>query len=148
MSVRLESLHKITDLKNRLTQQANWQYTESLRNLETEREKLQNLLASHEEAVLELHNMTMEGVSAQELHGWMQFMLSQRSLIERQNHLIEGKRSECTEKRQEMTECYLEEQKWVKLKGRRLEEHQAWLNKLAQESLDEIAVTGYQRTKG
>jgi flagellar FliJ protein len=148
MSVRLQSLHKITDLKNRLTQQANWRYTESLRNLDTEREKLQELLNSHDQAILELHNLTNDGVSAQELQGWMHFMLSQRTLIERQNHLIEGKQSECTEKRQEMTDCYLEEQKWVKLKGRRLEEYQEFLNKVGQETLDEIAVTGYQRTKG
>jgi flagellar biosynthesis chaperone FliJ len=75
-------------------------------------------------------------------------MLSQRNQIERQNHVIEGKRSECTEKRQEMTESYLEEQKWVKLQGRRLEEHRAFLNKLGQEALDEIAVTRHQRIKG
>lgn len=148
MSVRLESLQKITDLKNRLTQQANWHYTESLRTLETEQQKLQELLVSHDQAVLELHNLTMEGASAQELHDWMQFMLSQRNLIEQQNLLIEGKKSECIEKRQEMTDCYLEEQKWVKLKGRRTDEYQAYLNKISQETLDEIAVTGYQRMKG
>jgi flagellar FliJ protein len=148
MSIRLESLHKITELKNRLTQQANWQYSESLRNLETEQQKLQDLLRSHDHAIVELHSMTMEGVSAQELQDWLHFMLSQRNQIERQNHVIEGKRSECTEKRQEMTESYLEEQKWVKLQGRRLEEHRAFLNKLGQEALDEIAVTRHQRIKG
>ncbi|PWK12711.1 flagellar export protein FliJ [Tumebacillus permanentifrigoris] len=148
MSIRMESLHKITGLKNRLTQQANWRYSESLRSLETEQQKLQELLHSHDQSIGELHSLTMDGATSQELQDWLQFMLSQRNQIERQNHLLEGKRSECTEKRQEMTESYLEEQKWVKLQGRRLEEHQVFLNKIGQEALDEIAVTRHQRIKG
>lgn len=147
-NVRLESLRKITELKNRLTQQANWRYSESMRDLEQEQQKLQAMLQAQDRAMADLHTLTVEGATATELHSWMQYMLTQRSLIESQNHLIEEKKTACTEKRDEMTDCYLEEQKWVKLKGRRVEEHRAILNKLGQEALDEIAVTGHYRMKG
>ena len=49
MTIRLTSLKKITELKNRMTQQASVEYAESLRNLEAEQDKLQRLLQTHDD---------------------------------------------------------------------------------------------------
>ena len=148
MTIRLTSLKKITELKNRMTQQASVEYAESLRNLEAEQDKLQHLMQTHDDLINDLHDLTNRGVPSQELHAWMQFMLTQRSAIAKQHLLIENKTEECTAKREDLTSTFLDEQKWLRLQDRRQLEHRAHVNKLAQEALDEIAVTGHQRVRG
>jgi flagellar protein FliJ len=148
MTMRLESLHKITELKTKLTQQANWQYAESLRVLETEQSKLQELEQSHEQAAVELHGLTSHSVSVQEVHDWTLFMIVKRREIEEQTRVIAKKQTLCTNKQDELKDCFLDEQVWTRLQERRQLEHQAHLNKVAQEMLDEMAVTGYRRIRG
>jgi len=148
MSIRMHSLQKITELKNKLTQQASVEYSESLRHLEDERTRLQELLHAQDRSIADLHERTQSGVPSQELYDWTLYMLSQRQQIERQLQVIEHKQSVCQDKRGELTDRYIDEKKWNKLKERRQLEQEALLNKLAQEALDEIAVTGYSRVKG
>ncbi|MGB8955268.1 MAG: flagellar export protein FliJ [Tumebacillaceae bacterium] len=148
MTIRLTSLKKITELKNRMTQQVSVEYAESLRNLEAEQDKLQRLMQTHDDLIHDLHDLTGRGVPSQELHAWMQFMLTQRSAIAKQHMLIANKTEECTAKRDDLTSTFLDEQKWLRLQDRRQLEHRAHVNKLAQEALDEIAVTGHQRVRG
>ena len=148
MTIRLTSLKKITELKNRMTQQASVEYAESLRNLEEAQGKLQCMMQTHDDLINDLHELTGRGVTSQELHAWMQFMLTQRSAITKQHMLIANKTEECTAKRDDLTSAFLDEQKWLRLQDRRQLEHRAHVNKLAQEALDEIAVTGHQRVRG
>jgi flagellar export protein FliJ len=149
MTIRLRSLQKITELKNRLTQRANLEYSESLRLLEAEQSRLQELVNEHDQLLAELHEGLNGGsVASHELHNWMQFMISQRQRIEHQHRVIDQKQEDCSVKRVELTDRFQDEQIWLKLRERRLMEHRAHLNKLAQEALDEIAVTGHRRMKG
>jgi flagellar FliJ protein len=148
MTMRLDSLQKITELKTKLTQQANWRYSESLRVLETEQSKLQELEVSHDQAALELHHRAANSVSAQEVHEWTLFMIGQRKQIEAQNRVIARTQSVCTDKHGELKDCFMDEQVWNRLQERRQLEHQAHLNRVAQGMLDEMAVTGYRRIRG
>ncbi|HEU4964244.1 MAG TPA: flagellar export protein FliJ [Bacilli bacterium] len=144
MTIRLPALQKITDLKNRLTQQANWQYAESQRDLETEEHRLQDLEDSYQMGLDELHNLAGGSVSAQELHAWTEFLKLQRLQIERQQQAVVKQQAVCQAKRTVLNEHYLDEQKWVRLQERRKEEHARLLEKLSQEALDELAVTRHQ----
>lgn len=148
MTMRLSSLQKITELKSKLTQQANWRYAESLRVLETEQTKLHELEQSHEQALYELHGLTSQAVSAQEVHEWTLFMIAKRREMEEQTRVIAKKQTICSNKHGELTACFLDEQVWNRLQERRKWEHQAQINKAAQEMLDEMAVTGYRRIRG
>ncbi|MGZ4030865.1 MAG: flagellar export protein FliJ [Tumebacillaceae bacterium] len=148
MTMRLDSLRKITELKSKLTQQANWRYAESLRDLETEQSKLHQLETSHDQAAVELHLRATNCVSAQEVHEWTMFMIGQRKQIEDQTRVIARSQSVCTDKHGELTDCFMDEQVWNRLQDRRQLEHQSHLNRVAQEMLDEMAVTGYRRIRG
>jgi len=148
MTIRLKSLQQITDLKNKLTQQASVAYTESLRLLEDEQTRLRTLLHAQDQAIADLHERTQEGVQSQELYDWTLYMLSQREQIERQLQVIERKHEECTGKRVVLTDRFLDEKKWLKLQERRQWEHNSRIEKRAQEALDEMAVMGYSRVKG
>lgn len=144
MTIRLTSLRKISDLKSRLTQQANWQYAESLRDLEAEEGKLQQLQDAYRTAVHELHNRAGQSVSAQELHAWTEYMRLQQLQIEQQQLAIRKQEKVCEGKNTVLQEHYLDEQKWVRLQERRQSEHRALLEKHTQEALDELAVLRHQ----
>lgn len=148
MTMRLDSLQKITELKTKLTQQANWRYAESLRVLETEQNKLHELEQSHEQALYELHGLTSQAVSVQEVHEWTLFLIAKRKEMEEQAREIAKKQTICSNKHGELTECFMDEQVWNRLQERRQLEHLTQMNKAAQEMLDELAVTGYRRIRG
>jgi flagellar protein FliJ len=148
MTLKLKSLQKITELKNRLTQQATWTYTDSLRNLEEEQSRLRELEAAHEGSIGEFHELTSHSVSAQELHGWMLFLRSQRELIDQQCHTIEDREKDCSEKRERLTETFRDERKWTRLQDRRQVEYRLLQDKAEQAVLDEASVTGRHQIRG
>lgn len=148
MTIRLSSLKKITDLKGRMTQIASGEYAESLQGLQSEQMKLQELIDSHDQAVAELHNLTASSVSAQELHSWMLYVNSQRMLIEKQMLSLKKAEGECEVKRELLTERFVDEQKWTRMQDTRMSEHRTFVERVMQEALDEVAVTGYQKERG
>lgn len=148
MTIRLSSLKKITELKGRMTQIASGEYAESLQNLQSEQAKLQELINTHDQALVELHSLTTQSVSAQELHSWMLYVNSQRTLIEKQTLTLQKVEGECEEKRGMLTERFVDEQKWTRMQDRRVVEHRTHVDRLVQEALDEVAVTGHQRERG
>lgn len=148
MTIRHASLQKITELKNKLTQQANWEYSESLRDLDAEQVKLRAYETAYEESVHQLHSLTTEALPVQELHAWTSFMILQRAQIEQQHVVIESKANVCQGRQEVLTDRFKDEKKWLNLQERRKLEHQAFLNKISQEQLDELAVTGHRRTRG
>jgi flagellar export protein FliJ len=148
MTMKLQSLKKITELKSRLTQQATSTYTESLRHLEQEQARLRELESAHQGSIGEFHDLTSRSVSAQELHSWMLFLRSQREQIEQQCRTIEDREKDCSEKLERLTETYRDERKWTRLQDRRLFEHRMLQGKAEQAVLDEAAVTGRHQPRG
>jgi flagellar export protein FliJ len=147
MTMRLSSLRKITDIKGRMTQQATLQYTESLRELEVEKERLREIEEKYEGAVREFFQLTRQSVSAQDLHDWMLFFKSQRAQIEQQHKAVQKQEQVCQQHLDALHERYMDEKKWSRLFERRSLEQQQLLEKLSQNALEEIAVTG-RHTRG
>jgi len=147
MTIRLSSLRKITDIKGRMTQQATLHYSESLRDLEAEQARLREIQAQHEGAVGEFFDLTSRSVSAQDLHAWTLFFKSQRAQIEQQHKAVQKQEKVCNDRREALNERYLDEKKWSRLSERRVLEHQQLAEKLSQNELDEIAVSG-RHTRG
>ncbi|ASS75648.1 hypothetical protein CIG75_12045 [Tumebacillus algifaecis] len=139
MTISLASLQKITTLKNRITQQATWEYAESKRKLDAEYNKLYTLADQHDAAKAELHQATEERISTQHLHSWIVYLNAQQRQMLQQAEVIAMQKVECEDKHEMLKGRFLDEQIWSKLQEKRSVEVRTHLEKQAQEALDEAA---------
>lgn len=147
MTVSLASLQKITTLKNRITQQATWEYAQSKRKLDDEYDKLYTMVDQHDVAHQEMHRATEQKISTDQLHAWILFMNAQNRLMRQQAEVIAKQKVDCEDKHEALQDRFLDEQMWTKLQERRRLEVRTHQDKLAQEALDEAAAV-LRRRKG
>lgn len=146
MTISLTSLQKITTLKNRITQQATWEYAESKRKLDAEYDKLYTLAEQNDAAKAELHQATEERISTQHLHSWILYLNAQQRQMLHQAEVIAEQKVDCEDKHDRLKGRFLDEQMWSKLQEKRRVEVRAHLDKQAQEALDEAAAALRSRT--
>ncbi|TCP58821.1 flagellar export protein FliJ [Tumebacillus sp. BK434] len=139
MTISLTSLQKITTLKNRITQQATWEYAESKRKLDAEYDKLYTLAEQHDAAKVEMHQATSERISSQHLHAWTLYLSAQQLQMLQQAQAIAEQKVDCEDKQDRLKGRFLDEQMWSKLQEKRRVEVQVQLDRQAQEALDEAA---------
>lgn len=144
MSLPLNSLEKITSLKNRLTQQAKWTYGAALTDQKQAELRLSELNESLNESNFELaKSIEKTTLNVQEMMEWhlFQSVLQIKTVLQTQE--VNHRTSQLQHEQEKLTQRYQEEKIWDKLRSRKLIEIQTESAKTQQLLLDELTINRF-----
>lgn len=143
MSISHHSIEKITELKQRLTLQAETAYAkakeqelEAVRQLQQEQQELERCRQF-------MCNTSGQIMSISDLRQWSQYVTVKEQNIKNKEEKVNQLKTQTKKKLELLKASHMEERKWEKYQEKRKREQLLEARHLEQVTMDEMALTGY-----